>query len=113
MCELVRLRYAISLEEAQAICDSIAERQLPQIWDVFGRKRVLVPGLSYPDQTLLLLYASSEAAVPAEDLFEWTEHSNQSVYRRDVLRYLHHKRLVEYDEDLQMVAISPLGHFES
>lgn len=109
VCELVRLKYPLSLEEAQAICDSIAERQLPQVWEVFGRRRVLVPGLSYSDKTLLLLYSSSEPALPSEDLFDWTEHSSQSVYRRDVLRFLHNKRLVEYDEDIQMVAISPLG----
>jgi len=109
VCELVRLRYPISLEEAQAICDAIAERQLPHIWEVFGRRRVLIPGLGYSDQTLLLLYSSPTSAVPAEDLFVWTERSNQVVYRRDVLRRLHKTRLVEYDHDSQMVAISPLG----
>ncbi len=37
ICELIRLSHTISLEEAQAICDAIAVRQLPQIWDVFGK----------------------------------------------------------------------------
>jgi hypothetical protein len=107
-CELVRLHYTISLEEAQLICDAIASRQLPQIWDVFGKRRVLDPSLSYSQQTLLLLYASPEA-VPMEDLVSWTEHSNGAVYRRDVLSRLHSARLIEYDRGTEMVALSPSG----
>jgi len=109
ICELIRLQYPISLEEAQAMCDAIAERQLPQIWEVFGKKRVLIKGLSYPNQTLLLLYSSHDSAVPSEDLFSWTEHSNQASYRKDVLKNMHKNRLIEYDQENQMVAISPLG----
>lgn len=109
ICELVRLHYTVSLEEAQAICDAIAVRQLPQIWDVFGKRRILDTSLSYSDQALLLLYASSESALPMEDLVSWTEHSNAAVFRRDVLSRLHKNRMVEYDRDTEMVAISPRG----
>ena len=109
ICELIRLQYPISLEEAQALCDALAARQLPQIWEVFGKKRVLIKGLNYPDQTLLLLYSSHDSAVPSEDLFEWTEHSNQASYRKDVLKRMHKNRMIEYDQESQMVAISPLG----
>ena len=82
---------------------------LPQIWDVFGKRRVLAPNLSFAQQTLLLLYSSPESAVPMEDLVSWTEHSNAALYRRDVLRKLHKGRLVEYDRETEMVAISPNG----
>jgi len=109
ICELVRLKYAISLEEAQAICDALAERQVPDIWEVFGKRRVLKSGLSYPEQTLLLLYSAPDSAVPVEDLIAWTEYSNPVLYRRDVLRRLHRSRLIEYDEDLEVVTISPRG----
>jgi hypothetical protein len=109
ICELVRLKYAVSLEEAQAICDAVAQRQLPEVWEVFGKRRVLDPDLSYADQVLLLLYSTSDLAIPAEDLAKWTEHSNAALFRRDVLRRLHRSRLLEYDEETQMVAISPKG----
>ncbi len=109
VCELIRLHYSISLEEAQGICDAIAARQLPQIWDVFGKRRVLDPKLNYAQQTLLLLYSSPELGVPAEDLVSWTEHSNAAVYRRDVLWRLHKARMIEYDRDNEMAAISPKG----
>jgi hypothetical protein len=107
--ELVRLKHKISIEEAQVLCDQIAERQLPQIWSVFGRRRVLDPTMSYADQTLLLLYASGDGAVATEDLFSWTEYSNGATYRRSVLGSLHSARVVEYDRDTEMVAISPKG----
>lgn len=109
ICELVRLKYAISLEEAQAVCDAVAQREVPTVWEVLGKRRVLIAGLNYSEQTLLLLYSTAESSVPAEDLIEWTEYSNPRLYRRDVLRRLHRARLVEYDEDLEVVVLSPNG----
>lgn len=109
VCEMIRLHYTISLEEAQAVCDAISERQLPQVWAVFGKKRVLNPKLSYTQQTLLLLYSNPETAIPVEDLISWTEHSNPSIYKRDVLRRLHRERKVEFDMETQMVVILPPG----
>ena len=43
------------------------------------------------------------------DLVSWIEHSNASVYRRDVLRVAHKARLVEYDQQKGTVQISPCG----
>jgi hypothetical protein len=87
----------------------VAERQLPGVWKVFGKRRVLNSNLSYTEQTLLLLYSTVDTGVASEDLLAWTEHSNGAIYRRDVLRRLHRSRLVEYDEETQMVMISPKG----
>jgi len=106
--ELIRLTYNLSLEEAQSICDAVADRQLPQVWEVFGKKRVMNAKLSFADQTLLLLY-SHPSPIPVEDLVEWTEYSNAAMYRRDVLRRLHTARLIEHDREMDMVAISPTG----
>ncbi len=113
LCELIRIFHALSLEEAQALLDAIAARQIPQIWSVVGKKRVLDSSLGYKDQTLLLLYSEKDsgipnAGIPVEDLFEWTEHPRQSDYRRDVLRPLHSQRQIEYDQDTEVAIISPL-----
>lgn len=108
--ELIRVTHTLSLEDAQALLDAIAVRQLPAIWTaVNGKKRVLAPDLDYRAQTLLLLYAQGTGAALAQDLFNWTEHSYLPSYRRDVLRALHQLRLVEYDRVSEMVSISPLG----
>jgi len=57
LCELIRIVHSLSLEEAQALLDAIAARQIPQIWTVIGKKRVLDSSLGYKEQTLLLLYS--------------------------------------------------------
>ncbi len=59
MCELIRVFHSLSLEEAQDVLDSLAEREIPDIWEVAGRKRVLRPELSAQDKALILLYSES------------------------------------------------------
>lgn len=109
LCELIRIMRQIPIEEAQLLCDTIAERRLPAVWSILGRKRVLDSRLNYRDQTLMLLYSDFDTAVATEDLFEWTEHSNLTNFRRDVLSKLHRTRLVEWDRETEMVVLSPLG----
>jgi hypothetical protein len=67
------------------------------------------PLASYRDKTLLLLYSSTESAVLAEDLFEWSKHSHFGSYKRDVLQDLDNDNLVEYDRATESVILSPLG----
>ena len=57
---------------------------------------------------LVLLHATA-GPVSERDLVDWVEHSNPSVFRRDVLRPAHRARLIEYDADGGVVTISPLG----
>lgn len=109
MCELIRVFHNLPLEDAQVVCDAISERHLPTIWNVMGRKRVLNTSLNYKEQTLLILYTELEIGMPTEDLFDWTEHSNRSSYRRDVLGRLHRSRLIEWDKETEMAIISPTG----
>lgn len=109
ICELIRIYHQMSLEEAQALVDTISERNIPDIWEVAGKKRVLRTNLNYKQMTLLLAYSQVEEGVFSEDLFKWTEHSNNSYYKRDVLQPLHRQRLIEYDKESEIVFISPLG----
>ncbi len=109
ICELVRVCHDLPLEDAQLLCDAIAERRLPAIWNILGRKRVLDTSLSYRDQTLLLLYTDIETGIPIEDLFTWTEHSRRANYRRDILAELHRVRLIEWDKEIEVAVISPTG----
>jgi hypothetical protein len=109
ICELVRVYHKMSLEEAQDLVDSLAERSIPDIWEVGGKKRVLRPGLNKQDETLLLLYSEVEQAIPAEDLCEWVEYSSLSMYRTRVLKPLHERRLIEHDSEVDVVHLSPRG----
>lgn len=109
LCELIRIYYSVSLEEAQGIVDTLNTRTLPDIWEVMGRKRVLRKGLNFKDKTLLLCYTTPNDAVLTEDLFEWTEYSSLSMYRKSVLVPLHEDNLIEFDQDIEAVFISPIG----
>jgi hypothetical protein len=81
---------------------------VPGIWTVGGVKRVLATDLSMKEKTLLLLYGSA-VPIAERDLVAWTEHTNASVYRRDLLVPAHKARLIEYDKAAGLVHLSPLG----
>lgn len=113
MSELVRVIHALSLEEAQQLLDSIADREIVTVWAIAGKKRILRPEMSRTQQTLLLLYSEPETAVPAEDLANWIDVPRLADYRRDVLRPLHKKRLIEFDSDSDTAILSPTGAAEA
>lgn len=109
VCELIRVHHNLSLEEAQDIVDTLAVRQLPDVWDVAGKKRVLREGLSAKDQLLLLLYSCKDQSVLTEDLVSWVEYSNPAVLRSRILGKLHKDRFVEWDRESEFVILSPKG----
>lgn len=109
VCELIRVFHGLSLEEAQDIVDGLAQRQLSDIWQVAGKKRVIRQGLTAKQQVLLLCYHEPSAAVLAEDLCDWIEYSNLSVFRAQVLQPLHKARQIEFDKSSDSVTLSPSG----
>jgi hypothetical protein len=109
MCELIRAFHKLSLEEAQAIVDTLASRNYPEIWEVGGKKRVLRTDLDYKDKVLLLTYTDIQGGVMVEDLFDWTEHYDLSKFKARVLKPLHQTRLIEFDRESDFVFLSPLG----
>lgn len=109
VCELIRVYHKVSLEEAQDLVNSLAVRKFPEVWSVGSRRRVLRKGLSAKQQVLLLLYSEVGEFVLVEDLCDWVEYSQPSMFKRNVARPLHRERLVEYDEEEGLVYLSPLG----
>jgi hypothetical protein len=109
LSELIRSVHTLSIEEAQELLDSIAEREVVAVWAIAGKKRVLDPSKSRTEQTLMLLYSEPDTAVLAEDLASWVEASRLAEYRRDVLRPLHRKRLIEFDAETDTAVLSPTG----
>jgi hypothetical protein len=106
--ELIRLFYGVSIEEAQSLVEAISEREVPLVWETGPRRRVLATSLTMLEKTLVLLYSAVEP-VKESDLVADLEHSNATVYRRDVLRKAHKNRLLEYDATAKTVVISPKG----
>ncbi len=110
LSELIRVTLAIPLEEAQAVLDAIAERQIPLVWAVpGGRKRVLDPSLSQADQALVLMYEDVETAVLVEDLADWVGARRLDHFKERIVRPLHKKALIHFDSETQTVILSPTG----
>lgn len=109
LCELIRNFHTMSFEDADALVASLASRDVQDVWEVAGKKRVLRADLDFKQKTLLLLYSSTDAAVLAEDLFSWCKYSNFAVYRNKVLKQLDWANLIDYDDVTQSVILSPLG----
>ena len=108
VAELVRIFNATDSATATATVEGLLERTTPVVWQINGRYRVLDSSLSYKDQMLLLLY-TAVGPVAERELVDWLEHSNPTVFRRDVLRKAHKARLIDYDGRMGRVGISPLG----
>ncbi len=108
LSELVRIFHNVSIDEAGDLVEALSDRELPLIWDAGAVRRVLDIRLTMLEKTLVLLYGAA-SPVNESDLLLSLEHSNPSVYRRDVLRKAHRARLLEFDENRRAVRISPLG----
>lgn len=78
------------------------------MWTHGDKKRVLRKGLTWKQQTLVLLL--TEAGDVAEaDLLRWLEHPGLPSFRKDVLKQLHKERLIEYDITERTVRLLPPG----
>ena len=108
MSELIRIFHGISTQDATDAVSAVTERIYPIVWEIDGKKRILAPKTSQKDKTLLLLY-SCPSGTTEDELLNWTEHTNPSIYRRDVLKTLHKDRLIEYSQANKTAKISPTG----
>lgn len=106
--ELIRLFYGVSIDEAQSLVEAISEREVALVWETGARRRVLATNLTMLEKTLVLLYSATRP-VSESDLVADLEHSNATVYRRDVLRKAHKNRILEYNAAAKTVEISPRG----
>lgn len=108
MAELIRIFHNVDVSVASAAVEALTEREIPLIWNVNGKKRILSGKFTMKEKVLLLLYSETSSVAEA-DLIAWTEHSNPAIFRRDVLVKGHKNRLWEYDKPTKTIAISPIG----
>jgi hypothetical protein len=108
VAELVRIFHNVPVQEATDIVEALSDREMALVWNAGAVRRVLDVRLSMLEKTLVLLYGEPSALTEA-DLLHSLEHSNPSVYRRDVLRKAHKARLLEFNEGTKEVRLSPLG----
>lgn len=108
IAELIRIFHQVSPAEAQETVRALVERKHPIIWDTGTVRRVLDPTLSKSDQTLLLLYSSSDWS-DEKELMASVEYSTLTQFRKRVLEPLHDARILEYDKTLRRVRLTPRG----
>lgn len=108
LAELIRIFHNVDTNVAQQMVEKIIDILSPIIWEVDGNLRILQTNLTMKEATLLLLYHSPNELNEA-NLVRYIEHSNPTVYRRDVLRKLHKDRFIEYNEQRKDCRISPKG----
>lgn len=107
--EFIRIFHSKSLEEAQEIVDLISSRNIPDVWEVNGKRRVLLDNLSAKEKVLLLTYSQVEQGVFFEDLNNWIEYQNKTDFKSKVLQLLHKSGMIEFDKELNMIFLSPKG----
>lgn len=95
VAELIRIFHGTDPDTARLVVEALVEREVPVVWAVGDRRRILDASLSRRDQLLLLAYSSS-TPVSTTTLAEWIENERRYL-TRDVIRPLHAARLVEYD----------------
>ena len=71
MAELIRLFHQVNIDEANDAVDLIVQRETELIWNIGSKKRVLLSGLGYKEQSLLLLYNCVDGKASDQDLFDW------------------------------------------
>lgn len=94
MAELIRLYYTSSLEEAQKLVNSIAERKVPIIQDFSGYLKVLNPKLSVPNKILALLYYRGEQGASTKELRNWVKTKSPSHIPTTLANLEHEKGYV-------------------
>ncbi len=108
LAEMIRIFHTLSISEAHELVEKIVEKEIPIVWAVFNKKRVLNTNLNFDNKTLVLLFSEYPKKVKEKDLFSWVEHSNLSTYKK-IIKNLHKERFIEYDKTSSSIIISPLG----
>lgn len=108
LAELIRIFHDTDTSTATATVDALTERDLPIVWEVGDKRRVLNPKLTLREKMLLLLY-SAVGATSEVQMASWLEQASAAVFRRDVIVPAHKAKLVEYDRAAGTIHLSPLG----
>lgn len=103
VAELFRLNSKISEHETSDIIEAIVSVEIPLLWNINGKTRVLNTKMLVKDKILCLLYGKS---MKEKELRDNIEYQNVTMFKK-ILKKLHAERLLEYSDDTVM--LSPLG----
>ena len=105
--EVLRIESKKTIEDTDQLTLKITERRIPLVWNVGSVSRILKTNFSLKEQILILLYQDQRQSTLAS-LAQATE--GKIPYVKRTLRTLHSSRLLEYNETLDAVHLSPAGN---
>lgn len=111
MGELVRNFSQLAMDDSHAVVEAVTARTFRIVWSQGDVRRVLEPARSAAQKVLILLYHEGRP-VPVPKLQAWVEYKNGTDFRRRILRELHKRALVHFDEAAATVTILPTGQTE-
>lgn len=108
MGEFVRNYSSLQLDDAHAVVEAVTARTYHIVWSSGDVRRVLEPAKTSAQRTLIILYAEGKP-VTIKQLQNWTEYKNTTDFKRKILKDLHKKALIHYDEKTATAQILPPG----
>lgn len=108
MAEFVRQFSQLPLDDSHALVEVVTARTFHIVWSDGDIRRVLEPGKTASQKVLILLYAEARPVKVAQ-LQTWIEYKNGTDFKRKVLKDLHKKALIQFDETKGMAEILPPG----
>lgn len=108
MGEFVRNYSQLPLNDSHAVVEAVTARTFHMVWSSGDVRRVLEPAKTAGQKVLILLYAEGKT-VSVSQLQGWVEYKNGTDFKRKVLKDLHKKALIHYDEKASVAQILPTG----
>jgi hypothetical protein len=108
MGEFVRNYSQLALADSHAVVEAVTARTFHMVWSNGDVRRVLEPAKTSSQKALILLYAESKP-VSVSQLQTWVEYKNTTDFKRKILRDLHKRALIHFDERAATAQILPTG----
>lgn len=108
MAEFVRFFSKLPIDQSFAIVEAVTARTFQIVWQNGDVRRILEPARTAAEKILILCYAENKA-VPVVQLTKWIDYKNVSQLRKTVLKTLHTKAQIQFDQKADTVQILPPG----
>lgn len=108
MGEFVRNYSSLALADSHAVVEAVTARTFHMVWSNGDVRRILEPSKTASQKALILLYAEG-SPVKVSQLQSWSEYKNPTDFKRKILKDLHKKALIHFNEAESTVEILPTG----
>jgi hypothetical protein len=108
LAEFVRQFSKLEVSESHKLIESVTARTYHMVWSNGDKRRVLEPARTASQKVLILLYAEAMPVLAAQ-LQIWIDYKNGTQFRQKILRELHQKAYIHFDEKNGYAEILPPG----